>query len=187
MIYEVCTLCTEHLRDGTFGVNALRTTVPLAPTDLPIEPIAVVSEFEVPYLPGASIPAEAYEQGPLLLVRRSDDVGEYSAPSAPDVMADDTRIGVDVLAFFPRRLARELHQENASLSALLRVVRRSIGHWLEDVAHADRVLRDVQVVGVHVPPRVVPINLRVGGTDLLGGALKCDLHVTDRWAEGITA
>lgn len=186
MIYEVCTLVAEHLRDGTYGVNNLRTSVPLAATDLPLEPVTIVSEFEVPYLPFGHVPAEAYEQGPLVLVRRSDDVGEYSVPGFPEILAGDSRIGVDLLVLFARRQSRDIQQENACLSALLRVVRRSIGFWLEDLTPADRDLRDVRVVQQLVPPRVVPTIGRISQTDLVAGTIKLDLNVTDRWAENIS-
>lgn len=187
MIYEVCTLLAEHLRDGTSGVNNLRTSVPLAPTDLPLEPVTIVSEFEVPYLPFAHVPSEAYEDGPLVLVRRADDLGEYSAPGAPEILGDDSRIGVDVLVLFARRQTREIQQENACLSALLRVVRRSIGIWLEDLTPAERDLREVRVIQQLVPPRLVPTIGKIGQTDLVAGVIKLDLNVTDRWAENISS
>lgn len=187
MIHEICALLTAHLREGPWGVNALRLSVPLGPTDLPIEEVTIVSEFEVPYLPGLRVPKEAFADGPLVLVRRADDVGEYSAPSAPDIMAADSRVGVDLVVFFPRRAVRALHQENQCLSALLRVVRRSLEHWLVHVPYAERTLRDVQIVGTLAPPRVVPSGVAIGEGDVVAGAIKLELDVTDRWAEITTS
>lgn len=187
MIYEVVTLVTRHLQDGAMGVNALRASVPLDPLDPPIETVTVRSEFELEYLAGEEIPASAYEEGPLVLVRRGDDAGEFSAPGNPEILGAPSRVGVAILVFFPRRQQRALHQENRCLSALLRVVRRSVGLFFEDVPIADRNLRDVQITDVLAPPRMVPTMTYVSERDLLAGAVLCDLRVLDRWADGITA
>ncbi len=189
MIYEVCELLTTHLRDGADGIDALLGSVPLAPEDPPLEAVTVVSEFEVPYLAGGKIPASAYKTGPLVLVRRADDVGEFAPPGNPDVMAEDGRCGVAVLVLYPRETNRAVHVENRRLSALLRVVRRSVGIWIEEKNSDLRDLREVHVTGVLGAIRVVPSIPMVSGedaTDLVLGAVLLDLNVTDRWAEGIT-
>lgn len=189
MIYEVCELLATHLRDGADGIDALVGSAPLAPEDPPLEAVTVVSEFEVPYLAGGKIPASAYKAGPLVLVRRADDVGEFAPPGNPDVMADDSRCGVAVLVLYPRETNHAVHVENRRLSALLRVVRRSVGHWIEQKNYESRELRGVQVVGLLGAIRVVPTLMMIGGedaTDLSLGAVLLDLNTTDRWAEGIT-
>lgn len=187
MIYEVVTMLAQHLQDGTFGVNALRLTVPLGATDPPIEPVTVRSEFELPYVAGEEIPASAYESGPLVLVRRGDDAGEFSAPGNPEIAGLPNRVGVAVLILFPRRALRELHEENRAMSGLLRVVRRSVGHFFEDVPITARNLRDVQISDVLGPPRLVPAMTYLSEQDLLAGAVLMDLRVLDRWADGITS
>jgi hypothetical protein len=186
MIYEGCEILTAHYRDGTMGVNALRSTVPLAAGDPPIETITVFSEFEVPYLAGGRIPDSAYESGPLCLVRRGDEVGEYSAPGHPELLSDDSRLRIDTLLFFPRRQARDIHHENRCLSALLRIVRRSIGLLFESVPADERALRDVQLTALLAGPRLVPTIHQVSETDLLAGAVIAEFKALDRWAEGIT-
>jgi hypothetical protein len=186
MIYEGVELVTAHLRDGTMGVNALRTSVPLAPGDPPIESVTVHSEFEINYLAGGKIPVEAYETGPLVLVRRADDAGEFSAPGNPELLSNDTRLGVAILVLFPRRSARDTHHENRCCSALLRVVRRSIGMFLEDVPADARALRDVQLTALLGAPRVVPTAMAISEVDLVMGAVLLDFQALDRWAEGLT-
>lgn len=189
MIYEVCELLAAHLRHSTMGVDALAPAVPLALGDPALEPVTVVSEFEVDYLAGGKIPASAYKDGPLVLVRRADDVGEFAPPGNPDVMAEDSRCGVSVLALYPRVTNYAIRVENRRLSALLRVIRRSVGLWLEQAQYDARELRRVQVVNTIGPIRVVPtIQLTSGedSVDLVAGAVLLDLNVTDRWAEGIT-
>lgn len=185
MIYEGCELVATHLRDGEMGVNAIRNTVPLGVNDPLIEPVTVKHEFEIAYLAGGDIPQSAYEEGPLVLVRRADDVGEFSAPGNPELLSDDERLGFAILVLFARRETRTLHLENRCLSALLRVVRRSLGMLFEDVSHDARALRGVQFVGTLAPPRVVPTIAQFGKVDLLAGAVLLDVRVTDRWASGI--
>lgn len=186
MIYEACELLTTHLQ-GAMGVNALRPSVPLNPLDPPIEPVTVRHEFEVPYLPGGQLPRSAYEDGPLVLVRRADDVGEFSAPGYPEILADPSRIGLAIPVFFPRRELRDPHLESRCLSALLRIVRRSIGMFFEDVPLAERHLRGVQLTALLGGIRVQPTLLAIGEADLLAGAVLLDIKATDRWAEGISA
>ena len=167
MIYEVCELVAAQLRDSAVGVNALVGSVPLAPADPALEPVTVKTEFEVPYLAFGRVPAAAWGAGPLVLVR----------------------CGVAILVLYPRQSDKTLDVENRRLSALLRVVRRSLGHWLEDARYPDRELRDVQVVGPLAPIRVVPTVAMLGGedaVDVVGGAVLLELNVTDRWAEAIT-
>ena len=128
MIYEVCELVAAQLRDSAVGVNALVGSVPLAPADPALEPVTVKTEFEVPYLAFGRVPAAAWGAGPLVLVRRADDTGEFSMPSSPDILTDDSRCGVAILVLYPRQSDKTLDVENRRLSALLRVVRRSLGH-----------------------------------------------------------
>lgn len=187
MIYEACAIVAAHLRDGTYGVNALRTTVPMHPTDPPIDEVTVHSEFEIAYLPQNRIPETAYATGPLVLVRRADDVGEFSPPGNPELLSEDSRLGMAICVLFPRRARRDLHEENRCLSGLLRVVRRSLGHLLEDVPLTDRVLRDVQLTGVLGGLRVVPSVVAISETDVVMGAVLVDWRALDRWAEGITS
>lgn len=191
MIYEVVQLVAAHLRDGAMGVDALAASVPLASGDPALEAVTVTTEFEVPYLAGGRIPASAFGGGPLVLVRRADDLGEFSAPSAPEILEADGRCGVAILVLYPRNSAHALDVENRRLSALLRVVRRSLAYWLEDVPYAARELRGVQVVGPLGTSgvRVIPTIAMIGGedaVDVVAGVLQLDLNVTDRWAEGIT-
>ncbi len=186
MINECCELLTEHLK-GPMGINVLRASVPLAANDPPLEHVTVKSEFEVSWLPGTPLPATAYEDGPLFLVRRGDDLGEFSAPGYPELLADPSRVGLAVMAFFPRRELRLPHLENRALSALLRVGRRSIGMYFEDVPIAERNLRGVQLSRLLAPVRLQPTLVRISETDVLAGALLLDAQALDRWAEGIVA
>lgn len=189
MIYEVVQLVAAHLRDGAMGVDALAASVPLASGDPALEAVTVTTEFEVPYLAGGRIPASAFGGGPLVLVRRADDLGEFAAPSAPEILEADGRCGVAILVLYPRDSAHSLDVENRRLSALLRVVRRSLAHWLEDVPYAARELRGVQVVGPLAGVRVIPTVAMIGGedaVDVVAGVLQLELNVTDRWAEGIS-
>lgn len=186
MIYEVCELLATHLRDATMGVNALRASVPLAVGDPALEAVSVVSEFEIPYVPGTKLPDSAFADGPLVFVRRGDDVGEFAPPGNPEILLEDGRVGVAILVLYPRLVAHGLHVENRRLSATLRAVRRSVGLWLEAVSHDQRVLRDVVVVAGLGSVRVVTTTAAISEVDAMGGAVLLDLNVTDRWAEGIT-
>lgn len=192
MIYEVCELLANHLRSGADGLDALIGSAPLAPNDPPLEAVAVVTEFEIPYVGGSKIPASVYKDGPVVLVRRGDDVGEFAPPGNPEILDADGRCGIAVLVLYPRESEHKLHVENRRLSALLRVVRRSVGLWLERPAsHATRELRGVCVVGPMAGIRLVSTVFSIGGDekyapDLVAGALMLDLNITDRWAEGIT-
>lgn len=188
MIYEVCEIITRHLRDGEHGVNTLRLSVPLDPNDPPLEQIVTVkSEFEFPYLPGGRIPESVYDDGPLVLVRRGDEMGEFSTPGSPEIDADRSHCAVAIPVFFPRRSARDLHQENRCLSALLRVVRRSVGALMEVIPVEQRNCRDVQLTDLVAPPRLIPTVVYVGEQDVAAGAVLLDCYVLDRWAEGITS
>lgn len=193
MIYEVCELLTTHLKHATMGVNAIAASVPLGAGDPALEDVAVASEFDAPYLPLGKIPASVFRGGPAVFVRRGDAIGEFAPPSAPEVILEDGRVQVAVLALYPREAAHSLDVENRRLSALLRVIRRSVGSWLEEVPIEARVLRHVQVVGPaggSAPAvRIVPIVAFPGGedsVDVCAGVVLLDLVVTDRWAEGIT-
>ncbi|MHB1297292.1 MAG: hypothetical protein ACYC0B_02085 [Gemmatimonadaceae bacterium] len=186
MIYEACELLAKHLQDGAMGVNALRQSVPLDVNDPPIEFVTVKHEFEVAYLAGGRLPEGIYDSGPLVLVRSADDAGEYSAPGSPEILDDPSRVGIAIPVFFPRRRLRDLHQENRCMSALLRVVRRSVGMFFENVAVTDRDLRHVQLTGLLDGIRVVRTVALVGETDLLAGAVLMNIKALDRWAEGIT-
>lgn len=186
MIHEVCERLAEHLRDAERGVAALRLSVPLPPLDTPIDVVTVKHEFEIPYVAAGEIPASAYEGGCLVLVRRGDDAGEFSAPSSPELLSKSERVPVAVVVLFSRREDRALHQENRQLSSLLRVVRRSLGLFFESVPYAERSLRDVQLTHLLAPIRVVPTMAYLGEFDLMAGALLLDVAVTDRWAELIT-
>lgn len=186
MNYEACEMVTAHLK-GPMGVNALRQSVPLHVNDPPIEPVTIRSEFEVSWLPGEPLPESAYDDGPLVLVRRGDDLGEYSAPGNPELLDNASRVGIAIPVFFPRRALRDPHLENRCMSALLRVVRRSIGMFWEDVPIADRNLRDVQLTCLLGEIRLVPTILAVSKVDVLAGAVLFDCKANDRWAEGITA
>ena len=186
MIYEVCELLATHLQDGAMGVNALRLSVPLDALDPPLEAVTVASEFELEYLAGDKIPDSGSGAGPLVLVRRGDDTGEFSAPGNPELLSNPARVGIAVLVLFPRRTIRDLHLENRCQSALLRVVRRSIGMFFEDVDYAARALRGVQIRSA-LSVRVVPALALLGEQDLLAGAVLVDVDVIDRWSEGITA
>lgn len=187
MNYEACELIAKHLQDGAMGVDALRLSVPMDALDAPIEAITVKHEFEVAYLPGGRLPEGIYDAGPLVLVRSADDAGEFSAPGSPEVLSDPTRCGIAIAVFFPRRQARDLHTENRCASALLRVVRRSIGMFFEDVDITERNLRGVQLTALLDPIRIVRQVALIGETDLLAGAVLLNMKVIDRWAEGITA
>ncbi len=187
MIHEVCELLALHLKDGVHGVEVLRTSVPLPPLEVPLEAVTIKHEFEIAYVSAGEIPIEAYENAPLILVRRGDDGGEFSAPGNPEISGLSERVGVAILVLFSRREARQLHEENRQLSALLRVIRRSLGHFFETVPHAERSLRDVQIVDLLAPIRVVPTMAYLGEFDLMAGAVLLDLRVTDRWAELITS
>lgn len=186
MIYEACTIVAEHLK-GAMGVNMLAASVPVDPLDPPLEQVTVESEFEISWLPGTPLPATAYADGPLVLVRRADDLGEFSAPGYPEVLSDHTRLGLAVMVFFPRRELRKPHLENRCLSALLRATRRSLGMLFEDVALGDRALRHVQLSSLLTPIRLQPTLFRISETDVLAGALHLDIKAIDRWAEGIAA
>jgi hypothetical protein len=186
MIYEACELVAAHLRDGEFSLNALRAEVPMGPVDPPIDEIVVKHEFEIEYLPQNRIPESVYGAGPLVLVRRGDDVGEFSPPGNPELLDEDARLGMAILALFPRRVSRDLHEENRCSSALLRVIRRSIGHFLEHVPVTARNLRDVQLTGLLGGIRVLPAVTLISETDLMVGAVLLDWRVNDRWADIIT-
>jgi hypothetical protein len=190
MIYEVCELIKQHLKDPAMGIDALAPSVPLAVGDPAIEFCTIVSEFDITYLPTGSIPPSAYKDGPLVLVRRGDDIGEFAPPGNPEILEADGRIGVAILALYPRESANTLDQENRRLSALLRVIRRSCELFFQDVPIESRDLREVRIVGPLGGARLVPTVARIGGeesVDLMAGAILLDLKVTDRWAEGITA
>jgi hypothetical protein len=189
MIYEVCEMVTTHLKDATRGVNALRVSVPLGGGDPALEAATIKSEFDINYLPMGRIPPTAYGAGPLVLVRRADDIGEFAPPGNPEIMSDDSRVGVAVLVLYPRQSAHSLDVENRRLSAMLRVVARSLALWIEELTLDQRTLRDVLVVSLLGAVRMVPTVTTIGGedsTDLAAGAVLMDLRVTDRWAENIT-
>lgn len=193
MIYEVCELLATHLRHPTMGVNALAASVPLGAGDPALEEVNVASEFDAPYLPLGKIPASVFKGGPAVFVRRGDAMGEFAPPSAPEVILEDGRVQVAILALYPRESAHSLDVENRRLSALLRVIRRSVGSWFEDAPIAARVLRHVCVVGpaggAGPAVRVVPLVGFPGGedsVDVCAGTVLLDVTVTDRWAEGIT-
>ena len=186
MIYEVCELLATHLRDATMGVNALRASVPLAVGDPALEAVTVVSEFEIPYVPGTKLPESAYRDGPLVFVRRGDDTGEFAPAGNPEVANADGRVGIAILVLYPRLQAHGLDVENRRLSATLRAVRRSIGLFFESRSHDQRALRDVQVVDLLGAVRVMPTVAAISEVDAMAGAVLLDCNVTDRWAEGIT-
>lgn len=186
MIYEVCELLATHLRDATHGVNALRASVPLAVGDPALEDVTVVSEFEIPYVPGVKLPDAAFADGPLVLVRRGDDTGEFAPAGNPEIAMEDGRVGIALLVVYPRLAAHGLDVENRRLSATLRAVRRSVGLFFEAIAHEARALREVQVVALLGSIRVVPTVAAISEVDAMAGAVLLDLNVTDRWAEGIT-
>ncbi|MBX3173275.1 MAG: hypothetical protein KF709_02630 [Gemmatimonadaceae bacterium] len=185
MIYEVCELLTTHLRDPQYGVAALSPSVPLPPGDPAVEEVTVVSEFEIDYLPGMPIPPAAYEKGPLVLVRRGDDVTEFSAPGNPEIVTADGRVGCSVLVLYPRQAIYTRQIENRRLSATLRAVRASVGLWLERIPYEERSLRGVQVVSAVAGSslRVLSTVFALSEVDTLCGAVILELQVTDRWAE----
>lgn len=185
MIHEVVERITQHLQDPTLGVNAFAPLVPRGAGTPAMETVEVVDEFTVPYLAGGTIPDALYANGPLVLVRRAHDVGEFATPGTIEVPDDDSRVGVAVLVLYPRRTQYELHLENRRLSALLRAVYASVAHLFESVAYEDRCLRDVQLVRLLGPPRLVPTVARLSEVDTMAGALLLDVSVTDRWAENI--
>lgn len=186
MKYEACELLATHLR-GDMGINVLRLSVPLQPLDPPLEEVTVRSEFDLAgWMPGRPIPALAYGNGPLCLVRGGEEASNYSAAGNPEIADDATMLSLAAYLFFPRREIRQLPEENRMLSALLRVLRRSIGHFMEDVPITDRNLRDVQLTALLGPIRLVPMVTAVSELDVLAGAVFFDCKVNDRWAEGIT-
>ncbi len=186
MIYEVCDLLATHLRDPMMGVNAVRASVPLAPGDPALEAATVVSEFEIPYVPGTKLPESAYADGPLVFVRRGDDTGEFAPAGNPEIASADGRVGVAVLVLYPRLQRHGLDVENRRLLAMLRAVRHSVGLFFELVPYAQRELRDVQVVEHMGAIRVLPTGAAISEVDAMAGVIMLDCRVTDRWAEGIT-
>lgn len=185
MIYEVVERIRMHLADSILGVNAFAPLVPMAAGDPALEDVAVESEFSIDYLPGHELPARAYQGGPLVLVRRGDDTGEFAPPGEPEVMAQDSRVGVAILVLYPRMAAHTPQLEARRLSALLRAVALSLGHLFDSVPYEERALRQVQLVQVLAGPRLVPTIAALSQVDLMGGALLLDLSVTDQWAENI--
>lgn len=185
MIYEVCELIATHLRDPQLGIAALSPHVPLNAGDPAVEEVMVLSEFEVDYLAGVPVPKELYATGPVVLVRRGDDVGEFSPAGNPEIAAADSRVGVAVLVLYPRETANALTTENRRLSAVLRALRASIGLFFERVPYDARELRAVQIVGLVEGStiRLVPTVAMVSERDLMAGAVLLDCAVTDRWAE----
>lgn len=186
MIYEVCELLATHLRDATMGVSALGASVPLAVGDPAVEEVTVVSEFEIPYVPGTRLPDSAFKDGPLVLVRRGDDLGEFAPAGNPEIAHEDGRVGVAILVVYPRLQAHSLDVENRRLSATLRAVRRSVGLFFESLPYEQRALREVQVVALLGAIRVVPTVAAISEVDAMAGAVLVDVNVTDRWAEGTT-
>lgn len=185
MIYEVVERIAQHLQDPTLGVNGFVKLVPTGAGTPAMESVAVTSEFDITYLPGGMIPVEYYANGPLVLVRRGDDVGEFAPAGNPEIMDADSRVGVAVLVLYPRQEVNALHLENRRLSALLRCVQASVAHFFESVHYDDRCLRDVQIVTLLGAPRLVPTISRISEIDVMAGALLLDLNVTDRWAENV--
>lgn len=186
MIYEVCELLATHLRDGAMGVNALIGSVPLAAADPALEAVTVVSEFEIPYVPGTKLPDSAFADGPLVLVRRGDDTGEFAPAGNPEIANEDGRVGVALLVVYPRLIAHGLDVENRRLSATLRAVRRSLALLFEERPYEQRELRGVQVVSLLGAIRVVPTVAAISEVDAMAGAILLDMRITDRWAEGTT-
>lgn len=190
MIYEVCEMIGTHLATHpTLGLAAMAAQVPKAVGDPSLETVSVKTEFEIPYLPLGTIPAAAYQNGPLVFVRRADDAGEFAPLSNPEVIERDGRVGIVVLVLYPRQSQNPLHIENRRCLMLVRAVARSLGAWLQELTPDDRDLREVRVIGPLEAVRISPNVSLLGGQDAVDVAMSAvmlDLKVTDRWAEGIT-